>query len=453
MESPSNQSERLAINAVWFAKLRWVAMVGQLVTVGFVAGPLEIETPIQPILILIGVTGITNLLFAWWISLRHDRYTARSTWNAVLTALMLLDLIVLTAMLALTGGVTNPFVVFYFVNLALSGVILDAWRAWLLSGLAIICFALLTFYHVPVESLQEPNRLQSLLALQKLEASSPPIVIYGAWIAFAASAMVIVNFITKLTSELRTSDRLRRRAEQQRAKSEKLEALGTLAAGAAHELATPLSTIAVASAEVQRELEQEGHSPEAVDDMRLIREELSRCRKILDRMSTESGQPTAGLPERLTAKTLVEEILSEVNAKERVEVVWQNASEELELVAPKTALAQAVRAVIQNGIDATDEVDPDANVLLQIDQLANSIRLVFSDRGPGMPEEILSRASEPFFTTKPPGRGMGLGLFLARSVIERQGGSLRLESPAVLYGGQNGPQPGTTATIVLPLSS
>ncbi len=447
MDPSTSQSKRLAINAEWFAKLRWVAVVGQLVTIGFVAGPLEIETPVQPLLILIGVTAITNLAFGWWISLRHDRSTSRWVWNAVLTSLMLLDLVVLTVMLGLTGGVTNPFVVFYFVNLALSGVILDAWRAWLLSGLAILAFAFLTFFHMPIEVLQEPNRLQSLSELRSQETTGPPIVIYGAWIGFAASAMVIVNFTTKLTSELRTSDRLRRRAEMQRARSEKLEALGTLAAGAAHELATPLSTIAVASAEVQRELEKEGHSPDAVADMRLIRDELSRCRTILNRMSTESGQPTAGMPEKIAVQELVDEILSEVNKPERVNVQWEADSGSLEMIAPRIALSQAIRAVIQNGVDATDQVDPTAPIHVEIDRLANSLRFIISDHGPGMPEEILARASEPFFTTKPPGKGMGLGLFLARSVIERQGGSLRLESPSVIKEAERG----TTATIVLPL--
>lgn len=441
---PANddRASRLAINANWFAKLRWVAVVGQLVTISFVSWPLGIETPIQPLLLLIGVTTVSNLFYGWWASRHRKLQTASSTWQLVLASLMILDLIVLTAMLALTGGITNPFVIFYFVNLALSGVVLNARWAWVLSALAVAAFGLLTYGHAPIEELQDPNRLKSLRSLYAV-GEHPPLSVLGAWIAFATAAIVIVNFITRLTSELRTSNRLRRRAEQHRARAEKLEALGTLAAGAAHELATPLSTIAVAAGEVQRDLEQSGQSPEAVADMRLIRSELVRCRTILDRMSTESGQPIAGLPQAMTAEDLVDEILDELPAQDRIDEVWEEESKGLPLFAPRVALAQAIRGVVQNGIDATDEVDPNAHLTLAIDRLAKTLRLTVTDQGPGMPAEILERASEPFFTTKSPGRGMGLGLFLATSVIERLGGSLRLESPA---------SGGTIATIVLPLS-
>lgn len=440
--APSDPSSRLAINADWFAKLRWVAVVGQLMTIAFVSGPLEIETPVKPLLLLVSVTTISNLFYGWWASRRRHLATPQSTWQRVLVVLMVLDLVVLTAMLALTGGTTNPFVVFLFVNLALSGVVLTARWAWLLSGLAIGAFGLLAYVHVPVTTLQDSNRLQSLLTLRSAGTFDSPIAVLGAWVAFAASATVIINFITRLTTELHTSNELRQEAEQHQARSEKLEALGTLAAGAAHELATPLSTIAVAAGEVQRELELAGHSPEVVDDMRLIRSELMRCRTILDRMSTESGQPTAGLPESLTAAELVAEILSEFPARQRVDLFWEDEAAQLRLTAPRTALAQALRAVVQNGIDASNDIDPQLHLTIKIDRLATMLRLAITDQGPGMPTEILARASEPFFTTKSPGRGMGLGLFLARSVVERLGGSLRLESPS---------DGGTVATIVLPL--
>lgn len=442
MPANDDRASRLAINASWFAMLRWVAVVGQLITISFVSGPLGIETPLQPLLLLIGVTTVSNLFYGWWVSRHRKLETATATWQLVLASLMILDLVVLTAMLALTGGITNPFVIFYFVNLALSGVVLNARWAWFLSAMAIAAFGLLTYTHVSLEALQDPNRLKSLRSLYDLD-QHPPLSVLGSWIAFATAAVVIVIFVTRLTSELRTSNRLRRRAEQRRARAEKLEALGTLAAGAAHELATPLSTIAVAAGEVQRELEQLGHATEAVADMRLIRSELVRCRTILDRMSTESGQPIAGLPEAMTAEDLVDEILDELPAQDRIDEIWQEEAKTLPLLAPRVALAQAIRGVVQNGIDATDEVDPEAHLRLAIDRLAKTLRLTITDQGPGMPAEILERASEPFFTTKSPGRGMGLGLFLATSVIERLGGSLRLESPR---------EGGTIATIVLPLS-
>lgn len=435
-------SHRLAINAAWFGRLRWVAAAGQLATIAFVAGPLGVLLPVAPLVLLVGVTLISNALFWWWTSSRSEPPEANA-WHAVVGGLMLLDLAVLTAMLALTGGPTNPFVMFYFVNLALSGVVLPALWAWALSGLAILGFAILSIAHEPVEVLRDPERLVSLATLRASGDDSVPPALVGAWTAFAASAFVIVNFTTRLTRELRESERARRRAESERASSEKLEALGTLAAGAAHELATPLSTIALTVSEAHRELQQTGVEGPALEDLKLARREVDRCRTILDRMATDTGQPAAGLPEELTAEELIADVLAELPAADRVDVACVGEAAGLTVLAPTTALAQALRAVVQNGVDATNEIDPEGRIEITADRLAGTLRLRVVDRGPGMPADVLARASEPFFTTKAPGRGMGLGLFLARSVIEKIGGSLRLESPAA---------GGAMAIIVLPLA-
>jgi two-component system sensor histidine kinase RegB len=438
----SGGSRRLAINAVWFGRLRSVAAIGQLVTIAFVAGPLGVAAPVLPLVLLVGVTLVSSALFWWWQA-SHVTPPSRTEWHTVLGGLMLLDLAVLTAMLALTGGPTNPFIFFYFVNLALSGVVLTAGWAWALSVLAILAFAVLSITHHPIDVLRNPGRLESLETLRSMGIDETPIAIIGAWLAFATSAVVIVYFTTRLTSELRASDRARRRVEKEMARAEKLEALGTLAAGAAHELASPLSTIAVAVSEAHRELVRSGLEGPVVEDLELVRREVNRCRSILERMATESGQPAAGLPERLSAEELIGDVLDELASADRVDVKWKNGAADAELYVPSVALGQAIRAVVKNGLDATDTVDPTGHVTLHGDLLGNKLRLEIADRGPGMPAAVITRAGEPFFTTKAPGSGMGLGLFLARSVIERLGGSLRLESP------QAG---GALVTIVLPLA-
>lgn len=450
---PAPSSARLAINAQWFTRLRWVAAAGQLATILFVAGPLGVRTPVAPLLVLVGVTAVSNALYGWWIATRRVEPSRRS-WHAILGALMALDLIVLTAMLRLTGGPTNPFVVFYFVNLALSGIVLPGVWSWGLSAAAIVAFGWLCCQHEPIDALRDSLRLESLEALRATGEWNVPLAVFGAWVAFAACATVIVSFTTRLTAEVRASDRLRRAAEARRARAEKLEALGTLAAGAAHELATPLSTIAVAAHELHRELQAKGADAHVVEDLTLVRNEIDRCRTILRRMATDTGQAEAGAPERLSAGELVGDVLDELPAASRIDVAWEPitaelSSEDAELVAPSVALAQAIRAVVQNAVDATDAVGADAStaeqgrVAITGDVFGGALRLRIADRGEGMTAEQLARAGEPFFTTKSPGRGMGLGLFLTRSVLERQGGSLRLESPEGL---------GTTATIVLPLA-
>ncbi|TWT46743.1 ATP-binding protein [Botrimarina hoheduenensis] len=443
MLTKNTPADRIAINADWFATLRWVAAIGQLMTIGFVTLVLGMPAPKAELLLLVAVTVVSNAVFAWWRSRQDDLITSERVWHTALGGLMLLDIVVLTAMLALTGGPTNPFVVFYFVNLALSAMVLPPRGAWALNLLAIVSFGLLIYQHAPIEQLRDPRRLESLVALRAIEPSAwPPWASIGSWVAFATCSTVILSFLTRLNAELRLSNRLRRRAESERARAEKLEALGTLAAGAAHELATPLSTIAVATTEAQRQLERQGGPDTVLDDLRLVGRELARCRAILDRMATDSGQPTASAPEPFTADALLQEVLRELAAADRVQVAWRKGADSLRLLAPRTALAQAIRAVVQNAVDATEGHAPGAPVVIQGDRLAETLRLSIRDQGPGMTPEVLSRAGEPFYTTKAPGHGMGLGLFLARSVVEKLGGSLRLESPG---------EGGANVTIVLPL--
>ncbi|MEM6329567.1 MAG: ATP-binding protein [Planctomycetota bacterium] len=443
------EAARLAINAAWLAQLRWVALAGQLLTIAGVEWGLGIGLPVGPMLALAMVTAVTNAGYAAWLHHRRRRDAAPlrpRAWHMVLGLLMLMDLLVLSAMLSLTGGPTNPFTVFYFVNLALCGVLLPERWAWLLGAMAVFAFGAIGYRHLPIPVLREPDRLQSIA-----ERGGLHVVGVGAFGAFGVCSVVIISFATRLTRELRHAQEARLLAEESRARSEKLEALGTLAAGAAHELATPLGAIAVAAGELQRDLDSADASPQAMDDarddLRLIRDALARCRRILDRMATDSGQAAGEAPRRVAARELIDDVLGELADGHGVATRFEGGSAGRELLAPPTALAQAVRALVQNALDAS----PEGGVELRCDAAtggapaagAGMLRLQIIDRGAGMPPAVLARAAEPFYTTKEPGRGMGLGLYLARSVVERLGGSLDLESE---------PSQGTTVSVLLPLA-
>lgn len=438
LDATHSDPRRLAFNAQWLAKLRWVAVAGQLATIAIVAGPLGAPLPLACLLGLVATTAVTNLGFALWLRWQRDAPAPlpEHVWHAVLGGLMVLDLFVLTVMLARTGGPTNPFAIYYFVNLALCGVLLPGRWAWLLDAVAIVAFATITCWHTPLPVLRDPQRLLSVS-----ERGGAHVVEVGALVAFAACATVIVSFATRLTRELREMQDARSRAEARRARSEKLEALGTLAAGAAHELASPLSTIAVVAKELENELAGCQVTPDVQADVRLIRGELARCRAILDRMSGGAGRAAGEAPVVVRGAELVATVvegLGEGAGQVEVEVAPRAAA--AAVLAPPTALAQALRALVKNALDAA----PETPARVGVDAHEGWLTLTVRDAGPGVAPDVLARMGEPFFTTKEPGQGMGLGVFLARSVIERIGGALRIESPRGA---------GAVVTVRLPVAS
>lgn len=425
------------INANWLMKLRWVAVAGQLATILFVTYGIKVQVQIAPLLCALAITSTSNLGFTVWLK-AHDGKSQLcdqpSLWNSIFVTLMILDLGVLNFLLYFTGGHTNPFVLFYFVNLALSGILLPLRWAWIFNLLTIVSFASLFYFQVPLEELRQP---ESQLGIG--ETGSMTLAQVGLLVALTTCSIVIVYFVTRLTTELKLREQALRRSEIRQARSERWEALGTLAAGAAHELATPLTTIAVISKELERELEHAKASGNVISDFRVIREELDRCRGILDHMSTDAGHITAELPSAIHVEALFQQILEGLSgAQGQVDLLIAHEAKSASLVLPVQSFGMALRGLIQNALDASDDEPVDLKVARTEDHLV--IRVC--DHGVGMSQDVLERADEPFFSTKEAGRGMGLGRFLARSVIERLEGSFATKST---------PNVGTEVTVRIPL--
>jgi two-component system sensor histidine kinase RegB len=259
----------------------------------------------------------------------------------------------------------------------------------------------------------------------------------GMWIAFVVAAGFITYFVTRVTQSLglREAELMRERALTSR--SEKLASLATLATGAAHELATPLSTIAVVAKELERTLTRDGATH--VADAQLIRREVDRCREILRQMAADAGQHTGESPSDVRLTALLDAALSGLPSHAQVRVTHQSSAE-CTLRTQPNATAQALRSVLKNALQASPS---QADVQVHTHVSGPDCVIEVRDQGQGMSEEVRARAGEPFFTTKEPGEGMGLGLFLTRIVIERAGGSLELHSQ---------PGSGTTAVLRIPMA-
>lgn len=432
-----NPSKRFIVNASWLIKLRWVAVFGQVLTILAVIFVMKIEIASTTALgVVIGVTALSNLLLSFWFSRNR---TFDHPPDIALGLVMVMDMLSLTCLLFATGGPTNPFAFFFFVNLSLCALILNRNWAWALNILSIFCFGALLLKHHRIDVLNFGPALEPIL-----ERGAISIPQAGLMIAFSTCGSVIVYFMTRLTGELRQQESDLRRAQFVQARSEKLEALGTLAAGTAHELATPLSTIAIVAKDVEKAFDE--HPPEfpgaedVVEDIHLIRSQLDRCRNIIDRMAGQAGQAIGESLNQITVKRLLDEILAELPERERIHTTISDEASAALVRVPLVGLSQALRGLFQNALDA----DATGKIRVNIDQADQRSRWLIRDQGPGMTEDILQRLSEPFFTTKQPGKGMGLGVFLAKNVVERLDGSIEFSSK---------PGRGTEVTLFLPLDN
>lgn len=406
------------INFDWLLRLRWGVIAGQTAVLLSARALLDIPLPVAPLLTIIAVEAASNALCWRWA---RTTATARiADW--MLGALMALDIATFTLILGLTGGPVNPFSFLYLVYIALAAVVLPGTWGWALSGFALACFGLLFAIAPLPDGSEHASHLRSHLQ--------------GMWVAFALAAALILYFVQRVTGALAARERDLARARERGARSERLASLATLAAGAAHQLATPLSTIAVVSRELEGQLERIDGSHDAVADARLIREQVERCREILLQMAADAGESTGEPLVQVQAAALVRQALA--GLPDAARVVVHDDGVDSTLVTPARSLTQAIRAVVKNAIDASPATTA---IDIALADEGERLRITVRDRGGGMAADVLGRVGEPFYTTKPPDRGMGLGLFLSRTVVEQLGGELRIDSA---------PGCGTSVALVLP---
>ncbi len=428
--------------AAWLVQLRWVAAIGQCLAVGITHWWLGIDLPLKPVIGLIAVTVVSNFCCMYLVSVVQNRRrdqleknpsdalaTPLSINSGWLGSLLLLDVFLLTGLLYYTGGVANPFSCFFLANIVVGGLILSPPWTWSLVVLTAINTGILLMFAPPLPRLGiDFEQGMAFFTVPK----------QGLLIALTTCSIVVAYFMTFLVRELRHSESRLIEAEEQRASAQRLESLATLAAGAGHELASPLSTIAVVAKELSRKLERSDATSSIRRDVDLIRSELDRCREVLQRMKSGAGEAAAEKMHRVRVTELVDMILEPMRQPERVEVVLEPALRQDSIQLPLQAVTQALRNLVQNALDASM---PEAKVAMHLEKQDKFWVITIIDRGTGMDEDVLRRIGQPFFTTKEVGQGMGLGVFLTRNVLAGLGGSLDFESQ---------PGRGTSCRVALP---
>ena len=404
----------------WIVRLRYGMAVGQAWAIGIAHFMLRIDVPVY----WMGLGPILLVSSNLWLAKRVRRPAGIST-STLLVWILALDILSLTGLLMLSGGSSNPFNLLYLVHIALAAIILTKRQTWALVGLSISCFGLLFWIFRPVPELDI-----------HYAGEGSNLHVTGMWISFTLAVLLVAIYAARISQLLRVHEGTLLHMQAELARKDRLASLATLAAGAAHELNTPLGTIAIVAKELERFATLTSGDHAVAEDSRLIRKEVDRCRKILLRMSAHGAEPAGEAAETIEVRDLLDYVCSEF-PRERVRVELPRSAP-LSLRIPVHAVQQALVALLKNALDASG---PTSQVSISVRVTAGGVAFVVTDRGKGMSPEILRRVGEPFFTTKDPNQGMGLGTFLARTLAERLGGSLTFRSSE---GG------GTSAILALP---
>ena len=314
------------------------------------------------------------------------------------------DLVIHSALLYFSGGSTNPFVSYYLVPLTIAAVTLP-WRySVILSGIALALYTLMLTRFYPLETLP--------VARENLQ-------IYGMWLSFALAAAVITFFAARMAEELRRQEELRAIRREEGLRDQQLLAVATQAAGAAHELGTPLATMSV----LLKEMQQDHPDPMLQDDLKVLQDQVKLCKETLQqlvraaeanrRMAVEMQDVTQWLDEALNRWHLMRP-----EASYRFQRLGQGS---VPRMAPPPDLTQALLNLLNNAADACPE-----NLQVTLDWDVENVTISIRDHGAGVPLAIAEQIGKPFFTTK--GKGFGLGLFLSKASVTRAGGSVKLYS-------------------------
>jgi len=314
----------------WVIRLRYGMVVGGAVTLLVAARSFSFCHSVLWVLLPLLSVLATNL----WLHPAIHRSLHSS--QALLGATFAFDTLCLTAALALTGGPMNPFSLLYLVQITLAAVVLNRNWTWILVGLSAVSFGLLFFLpsaclecHVPGEHEMFPH-------------------LVGMWFAFIVAATLISFFTGRISNALRHREQEILILQNHVARQERLTSLVTLAAGAAHELSTPLGTIAVVARELERYAWSLTNGDDLGDDARLIRSEVERCQQIVHRMSAGGAEPAGESPRIIQTGELLGQALDEISESHRARVSLDAGDEELTLCLPVRATVQSLTALLRN---------------------------------------------------------------------------------------------------------
>ncbi|MGV7217692.1 ActS/PrrB/RegB family redox-sensitive histidine kinase [Bradyrhizobium sp. UFLA05-112] len=403
-------------------RLRWLAVLGQLAAIFIVAQGLEFNVPIIPCVTIIGLAAALNLALQMAVNPMQRLEGVHAA------ALLALNIVELAGLLFFTGGLENPFSFLFLAPVLISATALPARLTFGLGLLAVACASILVFFHLPL-----PWDSDDPLVL-------PPIYLVGVWLSIVLAIGVTSLYSFQVTEEARKLADALAATELVLTREQHLTQLDGLAAAAAHELGTPLATIFL----ISRELEKTVKDASFAADLKTLREQTQRCRDILSKITQLSS---TGAPfDRMKLSELIEEVVAphrDFGVAIKVRIAVAAATEPVGSRNP--AILYGVGNIVENAVDF-------AHTTVEVNAWWNNdtIEILISDDGPGIPPDLLNRIGEPYLSRRRlqddgggERRGLGLGVFIARTLLERTGAK-------VSFTNRTFPEHGAVVQIVWP---
>lgn len=384
---------------------RWLVLAATALLVMIAPGALDIPLSQPPLLVILLIALLFNTGVAW-------RMKEASQAGALeLFSQLLFDIVVLSGLLFFSGGATNPLVSLLLPPVAIAALSLPARGVIGIGSAAIGAYSLLMLIYLPLP-LVDASRATRLHLI-------------GMWFTFAVSAIMIAWFVMRMTGLIRQRDAELAAAREQALRDERVMAMGTLAAGAAHELGTPLGTMALIAGELAHDSEQLKLPAATCEDIALLRRQIGVCKEIITGLSRRAGAERLENCESQPADRWLDEVRQHWAAVRPLAqsrcLVLGAAPTPLIIADPR--LEQALLNLLNNAANAA----PQGNIEIRLNWEAQSLSIEVQDQGPGFPAAVLARVGQQSFPETQ--RGSGIGLMLTQSAVEQLGGRLVLSNP------------------------
>jgi len=391
------------LNLGYLLLIRLFAIGGQILALSYMYFYIGIHFPVKPVILIITLLSMFTAFS--WLGYRDSKEIT----DRVFVTQLMIDVFALSCLIYFTGGSINPFISLFILPIIFSAASLKPAYTSVITLTAISSYTALMYFHVPLDNVH-------------IHQDGTQMHLWGMWFGFILTAGLVAYFVSRIGRTLRERDRALAEARENALHAEQILSLGTLAAGTAHELGTPLSTVAILAKELEHEYEDQ---QELVNDLKLLRQQVDNCKQILSRMADNAGQVQANSGHAIAVDNYLDNLIAEWRDSRpgaQIKTDWQGSLPAPDIIVDQT-LTHAIVNILNNAVDhASREVE----VIGRWDK--QKLELEICDDGKGMERALIDKLGENIISTKLPEEGMGLGLFLAKSTFNRFGGTLQIHS-------------------------